>query len=133
MAEIDQLYRYSYKNPHTQNAIIELVNHMVVGDPRAETSFANMLWAVLTQECHELCSYFEAIKVADMIVEDMKIVLFDANSQPLERWYDGVWDYMKYIINTCAALHGGHSGDVIINIVGQNYGGNVGGSGNNVW
>ena len=131
--DTNHLYEYSYKNPHTQDVIRTLISHIVADDTRVEMRFANMLWATLTQKCHEYCSYLEASKVAELIVADMKLILFDYNCLPPERWSDEVWNNLKYILNTCTSLQEGSSSNVSINLVAQNYGGNVGGSGNNVW
>nr|WP_297771127.1 hypothetical protein [uncultured Butyrivibrio sp.] len=126
MGDINHLYRYSYKNPNTQDVIKEMVSHKVCGDPDALEKFTRALWEKLTMVCCEDCSYFEAIEVAKMISEDINYALEGKALLPKQT---EIAQYLTYILSTCSALQRNSQSKVEINMVNNNYG-NVGGANN---
>ncbi|MBO5621619.1 MAG: hypothetical protein J5959_08320 [Butyrivibrio sp.] len=126
MGDINYLYKYSYKNPNTQDVVRAMVAHTVCGDPDAQEKFVPALWAELTQVCHENCSHPEAMEVGRMISEDINRAL---EGKALLSKRSEIENYLVYILNTCSALQQRSENRVEINVVNNNYG-NVGGENN---
>ena len=126
MGDVNHLYKYSYKNPNTQDVIRAMVSHTVCGDPDALEKFTAALWVELNQTCHKNCSYLEAMEVAEMITEDINFALVGKAILPKQA---EIAQYLVYVLNTCSVLQRSDVINIQINVVNNNYG-NVGGDNN---